>query len=68
MKKKVECTHIISQLRNIKKYKDAEFETKDGRTYIRVDEKWEFYGIAQLEFYTQRALWWYKNLIEETSK
>lgn len=68
MKYKVECTHIISQLLNIKKYAIGHIYQDGDKWYIEVFNKKEYLYIKEMELEMGRALWWYKNLIEETSK
>ena len=68
MKYKVECTHIVSQLLNIKKYEYNKITEIDGRHYIEVYNKMEYLYIKEMELNMARALWWYRDLIEETSK
>lgn len=68
MKYKVECTHIISQLLNIKKYENYKITEIDGRHYIEVFDKMEYLYIKEMELNMHRALWWYRDLIEATSK
>lgn len=68
MKHKVECTHIVSQLLNIKKYKDYPIIESDGKMYIEVNSKSEKTCITEMEHDMHRALWWYGQLIIETSK
>jgi len=68
MKYKVECTHIISQLLNIKKYTTKDIYQKDGKWYIDVDNVIEHLYISNMERHMCEAIWWYRSLIEETSK
>lgn len=68
MKYKVECTHIISHLLNIKKYTTKDIHQEGDKWYIEVFNKMEYLYIKEMDLNMSRALWWYKNLIEETSK
>lgn len=69
MKKyKVECTHIVSQLLNIKKYATGHIYQDGLKWYITVDSKLERMYISEMQNHMNKAHWWYKNLIEETSK
>lgn len=67
MKYKVECTHIVSQLLNIKKYAKGYIYQDGDKWYIEVDEKFEYNFISEMETHMKRALWWYRNLIREIS-
>lgn len=67
MKYKVTCTHIISQLRNVKKYANTPIEQKDGKCYIEVTSIIEATCIKEMELKMSIALWWYETLIQETS-
>lgn len=64
----VKCTHIISQLKNIKKYESYPLHASKGEVYIEVYDITEYTCIHGMELNMSRALQWYKNLIEETSK
>lgn len=68
MKYKAECTHILSQLLNIKKYTTKDIYQEGDKWYIEVFSKTEYLYIKEMELDMGRALWWYKNLIKETSK
>lgn len=68
MKYKVECTHIVSQLQNIKKYKNYPIIESDGKMYIEVNSEREKTYITEMQFEMHRALWWYGQLIIETTK
>lgn len=68
MKYKVECTHIVSQLLNIKKYASGHIYQDGLLWYIKVDERLEYLFISEMENHMKRALWWYRNLVKETSK
>lgn len=64
----VKCTHIVSQLKNIKKYENYPLHANKGEVYIEVYDKTEYMMIREMELNMGRALWYYQTLIEETSK
>lgn len=64
----VKCTHIISQLKNIKKYENYPLHTSDGEVYIEVYEQAEYIAIHFMEQHMSTALSFYRDLIEATSK
>ena len=68
MKYNVECTHIVSQLKNIKKYEDYPFSTSKGEVYIEVYEFAEYLAIYSMELHMSTALSFYRDLIKATSK
>lgn len=68
MKYKVECTHILSHLLNISKYTTKDIHQDGDKWYIEVFSKTEYLYIKEMELDMGRALWWYNNLIKETSK
>lgn len=68
MKYKVECTHIVSQLLNIKKYENYPLHASNGQVYIEVDEIAEYLAIYGMELNMSAALSFYRDLIKETSK
>ena len=68
MKYRVKCTHIISQLKNIKKYENYPLHASKGEVYIEVYETAEYLAIYGMELNMSVALSFYRDLIEETSK
>lgn len=68
MKYKVECTHIISHLLNIKKYTTKDIHQEGDKWYIEVFDNLEHLYIKEMEQNMCRALWLYRDLIEITSK
>lgn len=68
MKYKVRCTHIISHLRNVRKYQNKPINEENGESYIEVHREKEAYAIRMIEHYMWHALHWYEILIEETEK
>lgn len=68
MGKEVKCTHIVSQLKNIKKYEGYTFRTSKGEVFIEVYDSKEGLAIYGMETHMNAALLYYKDLIELTSK
>lgn len=69
MKKyRVECTHIISQLLNIEKYTTKDIHQDGDKWYIEVSNNMEYMYIYEMEMHMSSALYWYRELIKETSK
>lgn len=64
----VECTHIVSQLKNIKKYENYPLHASNGQVYIEVYDITEYTCIHGMEAHMSAALSYYRDLIEETSK
>ena len=68
MKKEVKCTHIVSQLKNIKKYEGYTFRASRGEVFMEVYILTEYLAIFGMETHMSIALSYYRDLIEVTSK
>ena len=64
----VKVTHVISQIKNIKKYESYPLYAKDGEVYIEVYDAEEYMMIREMEVNMKKTLWSYQALIEKTSK
>lgn len=68
MGKEVKCTHIVSQLKNIKKYEGYTFRASRGEVFIEVYDLNECLAILGMETHMNIALSYYEDLIKLASK
>lgn len=63
----VKCTHCMSLLLNLKKYRFANYYKNCGQWYIDVQDETELTYISQLEWYQEGSFRMYNELVKITS-